>query len=60
MGEELFVLAHRETGPLATFPTAVDAGREMVRILLDEPYALDDLRLERVEADVDEAVPGTE
>jgi hypothetical protein len=45
-----FALVHRKVGPLATFDTAVEAAKEMVRVLQNEPECLDDLRIELCEA----------
>jgi tagatose-1,6-bisphosphate aldolase non-catalytic subunit AgaZ/GatZ len=48
--EVLYAVVHRTKGQLATFPTPYEAGREMVRILLEKPDWVDVLRLERVDA----------
>jgi hypothetical protein len=45
----LYAVVHRTAGALATFATPYEAGREMARILLEEPDWVDDLRLEAVE-----------
>jgi hypothetical protein len=44
----LYTLVHRETGPLATYETAVDAGVEMARLVIDESESLDALSIEAV------------
>ena len=45
----LYALVHRDAGPLATFDTAFEAGREMVRVLQDEPDWRHELTIERRE-----------
>ena len=42
-------LVHRDAGPLATFDTAFEAGKEMVRVLQDEPDWRHELMFERRE-----------
>jgi hypothetical protein len=47
--EQLYVLRHRERGPLGTFTKPVEAGLEMLRLLLDEPGSAGDLWIEPFE-----------
>jgi hypothetical protein len=46
----LYTLVHREAGQLATYETAVEAGVEMARLVLDESESLDALSIEAVDS----------
>ena len=52
--DTLYAVVHRTAGPLATFPTVIEAAQEMVRVLIDEPEWVNDLSLERFEVVVED------
>lgn len=52
--DTLYALVHRTAGPLVAFPTPYEAGREMARVLMDEPDWLDELSLDRFDVVVAE------
>ena len=45
----LYVIMHREHGPIGSFLTPYAAGRAMATMLLEEPDRLDDVWLEPFE-----------
>ena len=46
----VYTLVHRETGLLATYETAIEAGVEMARLVIDENESLDALSIEAVDS----------
>lgn len=52
--DTLFVLRHRDAGPLATYLTPFEAGRDMARVLVEEPDWRHDMWIDVLEVDVEE------
>ncbi len=53
----LYVIRHREHGPIGSYLTPYDAGRALASMLLEDPDRLDDVWLEPFELVVAEPAP---